>query len=163
MEYRQWLLESADAFSLLGDRRMEAVQRTNGGYALNEIGEPFELRRFSTADRANFSDEYLAVNPKGYIPALQIDGFILTENPAILTFLGRRFPGAGIYPSDRSEDAARCLELLAWSSNTVHVAFAQLFRPERFVTDPENHALIRENAPKDLATSMSEVIRRAIN
>lgn len=40
VEYRQWLLESADAFSLLGDRRMEAVQRTNGGYALNEIGAP---------------------------------------------------------------------------------------------------------------------------
>jgi glutathione S-transferase len=44
---------------------------------LNEIGQPFELRKFSTADRHNYSPEYLAVNPKGRIPALQIDGFIL--------------------------------------------------------------------------------------
>ena len=55
---------------------------------LNEVGQPFELRRFATADRANYSPEYLAVNPKGRIPALQIDGFILTENPAILAYLG---------------------------------------------------------------------------
>jgi hypothetical protein len=56
---------------------------------LNEIGQPFELRKFATADRANYSPEYLAVNPKGRIPALQIDGFILTEVPAILAYLGR--------------------------------------------------------------------------
>ena len=92
---------------------------------LNETGQPFELRKFATADRANYSAEYLAINPKGRIPALQIDGFILTENPAILAFLGRRFPSAGLYPSDGSEAEARCLELLAWSSNTVHVAYAQ--------------------------------------
>lgn len=44
---------------------------------LNEIGEPFQVRKFSTADRENYSPEYLAVNPKGRIPALLIDGFTL--------------------------------------------------------------------------------------
>ena len=112
---------------------------------LNEIGQPFELRRFATADRANYSPEYLAVNPKGRIPALQIDGFILTENPAILAYLGRKFPGAGLYPADASEAEARCLELLAWSSNTVHVAFAQLFRPERFVPNEQNYPPVKES------------------
>jgi glutathione S-transferase len=55
---------------------------------------------------------------------LHIDGFVLTENPAILAYLGRRFPKAGLYPADAAEAEARCLELLAWSSNTVHVAYA---------------------------------------
>ena len=112
---------------------------------LNETGEPFELRKFATADRANYSAEYLAINPKGRIPALQIDGFILTENPAILAFLGRRFPGAGLYPAGGSEAEARCLELLAWSSNTVHVAYAQLFRPERFVPNEQNYPAVKES------------------
>ena len=112
---------------------------------LNETGEPFELRKFATADRANYSAEYLAINPKGRIPALQIDGFILTENPAILAFLGRRFPGAGLYPAGGSEAEARCLELLAWSSNTVHVAYAQLFRPERFVPNEQNYPAVNES------------------
>jgi len=84
---------------------------------LREIGLTFDLRKFSTADRSNYSPEYLAVNPKGRIPALLIDGFTLTENPAILAYLGRRFPEAGLYPSTAAEDEARCLEWLAWSSN----------------------------------------------
>jgi glutathione S-transferase len=100
---------------------------------LREIGEVFELRRVSTADRDNDSPEYLAVNPKGRIPALIINNFILTENPAILAYLGRKYPEAMLYPSTGKEDEARCLELLAWSSNTVHVTFAQILRPERFV------------------------------
>lgn len=127
---------------------------------LNEIGDPFELRKFSTADRANFSDEYLAINPKGYIPALQIDGFILTENPAILAFLGRRFPSAGIYPSDSSEDEARCLELLAWSSNTVHVAFAQIFRPERFVAEEKNYSFVQENGRINYEHCLAKIEQR---
>jgi len=112
---------------------------------LNEIGQPFELRKFATADRANYSAEYLAINPKGRIPTLQIDGFLLTENPAILAYLGRRFPSAGLYPADASEAEARCLELLAWSSNTVHVAYAQLRRPERFAPNEQGYAPVKES------------------
>jgi glutathione S-transferase len=112
---------------------------------LNEIGEPFELRKFATADRANYSTEYLDINPKGRIPALLIDGFVLTENPAILAYLGRRFPSAGLYPTDVGQAEAHCLELLAWSSNTVHVAYAQLLRPERFVPTNDSYPPVKES------------------
>jgi glutathione S-transferase len=124
---------------------------------LNEIGQPFELRRFATAERANYSTEYLAVNPKGRIPALEIDGFILTENPAVLAFLGRRFPDAGLYPADGSEAEARCLELLAWSSNTVHVAYAQLFRPERFVLNEQNYPPVKESGQTNYQRCLAEI------
>lgn len=113
--------------------------------ALNEIGLPFKLRRFSTKNRENYSQEYLAINPKGRIPALWIDQFLLTENPAILTYLGRRFPDANLYPSDASKEEGRCLEWLAWCSNTVHVAYAQILRPERFVQSEENYSVVRES------------------
>lgn len=125
--------------------------------ALNEIGRPFELRKFATADRANYSAEYLAVNPKGRIPALQIDGFVLTENPAILAYLGRRFPDAGLYPTDGSEAEARCLELLAWSSNTVHVAYAQLFRPERFVPGEQHYAPVKESGRANYERCLADI------
>lgn len=127
---------------------------------LHEIGQPFELRKFATADRANYSAEYLAINPKARIPALQIDGFVLTENPAILAFLGRRFPSAGLYPADGSEAEARCLELLAWSSNTVHVAFAQLFRPERFVPDEQNYPAVKESGRVHYERCLADIERR---
>lgn len=124
---------------------------------LNEIGKRFELRKFVTADRANYSTEYLAINPKGRIPALQIDGFILSENPAILAYLGRRFPSAGLYPADASEAEARCLELLAWSSNTVHVAYAQLLRPERFVPNEQNHPLVKESGRTNYERCLADI------
>jgi glutathione S-transferase len=124
---------------------------------LNEIGQPFELRKFATAERANYSAEYLAINPRGRIPALRIDGFVLTENPAILAYLGRRFPRAGLYPADGSEAEARCLELLAWSSNTVHVAFAQLFRPERFVPNEASYPPVRESGRVNYERCLADI------
>jgi glutathione S-transferase len=124
---------------------------------LNEIGQPFELREFATSKGANFSSEYLTINPKGRIPALQIDNFFVTENPAILAFLGRRFPHANLYPSNASEAEARCLELLAWSSNTVHVAFAQLFRPERFVLNEQDYAPVKESGGINYEQCLAEI------
>lgn len=127
---------------------------------LNEIGQPFELRKFATAERANYSAEYLAINPKARIPALQIDGFVLTEVPAILAYLGRRFPGAELYPADGSEREARCLELLAWSSNTVHVAYAQLFRPERFVPNERDHPPVKESGRLNYERCLGDIEKR---
>ena len=130
---------------------------------LNETGQPFELRKFATAERANYSAEYLAVNPKGRIPALLIDGFVLTEAPAILAYIGRRFPGAGLFPDGPSETEARCLELLAWSSNTVHVAFAQLFRPERFVLREESYPPVKESGHANYGRCLADIDVRLQN
>jgi glutathione S-transferase len=127
---------------------------------LNEIGQPFALKKFATAERANYSAEYLALNPKGRIPTLQIDGFVLTENPAILGYLGRRFPDAGLYPVGPSEAEARCLELLAWSSNTVHVAYAQLFRPERFVPHEQNYPPVKESGRLHYERCLADIDQR---
>src|SRR5690554_2154485 len=124
---------------------------------LREIGLEFELRRFSTADRSNYSAEYLAVNPRGRIPALSIDGFTLTETPAILAYLGRRYPKAGLYPSAAKEDEARCLELLAWSSNTVHVAFAQIMRAERFVPSEEAYPPVQASGRVNFQRCLAEI------
>ena len=124
---------------------------------LREIGLTFELRKFSTADRSNYSPEYLAVNPKGRIPTLLIDGFRLTENPAILAYLGRRYPEADLYPSTATEDEARCLEWLAWSSNTVHVAFAQILRSERFVPSEDAYPPVQASGHVNFQRCLAEI------
>lgn len=124
---------------------------------LREIGQQFELRRFAIAEGANRSSEYLNINPRGLIPTLQIDGFALTENPAILAYLGRRYPDAGLYPSNVAEGEANCLRWLAWSSNTVHVAYAQILRPERFVSREEDYTPVTENGRKNFERLLGEV------
>ncbi|RJF99294.1 glutathione S-transferase family protein [Noviherbaspirillum saxi] len=111
---------------------------------LREIGVPFTAKRFAADLRENYSDEYLQINPRGRVPALMIDGFTMTETPAILAYLGRRFPDSELFPSNSLESEARCLERLAWSSNTVHVAYAQIRRAERYVLNPADYATVRD-------------------
>lgn len=127
---------------------------------LNEIGVPFTPRKFATAERANQSAEYLAINPKGRIPALVIDGFTLTENPAILAYLGRRYADAKLYPASTGEAEARVLEWLAWLSNTVHIAVAQVFRPERYSAETSHHASIIEYGKTLLAQQFGQIERQ---
>ena len=107
--------------------------------ALEEIGAPFERREVSVARGETTQPDYLAVNPKARVPALAIAGEsrVLTELPAILTFLARQHPEANLLPSSNALDEARCHEWLAWLAGWVHgVGYGELWRPLRFVSDP---------------------------
>jgi glutathione S-transferase len=55
----------------------------------------------------------------------------LTENPAILRYLARRFPETELWPNEARQEA-RCAEWLAWLASTIHVAYAHVRRPERY-------------------------------
>ena len=63
---------------------------------LEEIGAPFTTRRVSIADGEHLKPAYLAINRHGRVPALTDGDFTLTEGPAILSWLGHRFPEAGL-------------------------------------------------------------------
>jgi glutathione S-transferase len=112
--------------------------------ALEEVGAPYELDLRTTRNSEGTSSaEYLAVNPKGRVPALLgvagrsggAEG-LLTEASAILVYLAEAYPQAGLLPADAAAKA-RCIEWLNWLSETVHgMSFAQLWRPQRFVSDP---------------------------
>lgn len=101
---------------------------------LNEAGVDYEPRKVNLAEKANQKSEYLAINPKGRVPALAIDGFILTEASAILSYLGRRFPASKMY-AEGGENEARMLEWMSWCSNTVHPSFAHVRRTERYTDE----------------------------
>src|SRR5205809_1146641 len=66
--------------------------------ALHEIGADFERRLVSLAKGEQHKPEYLEVNPEAKVPTLLIDGRPLTEVAAILYFLAKRFPDAGLWP-----------------------------------------------------------------
>jgi glutathione S-transferase len=99
---------------------------------LEEIGAPFTASRVSLADGDHRKPAYLAINPHGRVPALTDGDFTLTEGPAILSYLGHRFAGAGLLDLADLEKLGRTLELLNFFSASVHTAFAQLFRAARF-------------------------------
>ncbi len=113
--------------------------------ALISTGAPFEVRRVTIAEGSHRTPAYLAVNPRGRLPALEADGQIITESAAILSYLALRFPDAGIMPVDDLARYARCAELLAFYVSSVHIAFAQFWRVERFTADPAQHAGLKES------------------
>ncbi|MBX2854299.1 MAG: glutathione transferase GstA [Rhodobacteraceae bacterium] len=98
--------------------------------ALSEIGAPFEIEAVDTAiGRTETGVTYRDINPKGYVPALQLeDGQVLTEGPAILQFLADGAPNAQLAPQAGTMARARMQEHLTFVSSELHKAFGPLFR-----------------------------------
>lgn len=100
--------------------------------ALEESGLAYETQKIDTAAGQQRSPEYLAINPRGRVPTLVVDGRVLTENVGILTYIAGGYPKAGIWPRDTWHQAV-AVSTMAWLSNTVHPAFGHMFRAARYV------------------------------
>ncbi len=109
---------------------------------LEETGIPFEPVRVDMASGQQRSPEFLRINPKGRVPALAVDDWVLTENPAILQFIARSHPDSGLWP-ETLPDQARVAEWLAWIASTVHVAYAHVRRAERYADSEPALAEVR--------------------
>ncbi len=90
--------------------------------ALHEIGVPFEGRPLSFARQELRAPDYLALNPEGKVPALLIDGRLLTEVAAILYYLAKRFPAAALLPDGDLEAEAQALSWMSFCAATLHPA-----------------------------------------
>jgi len=90
--------------------------------ALNEIGVPFEPRAISFAKGEQHSPAYLALNPEGKVPTLVIGGRPLTEVAAILFYLAKRHPEAGLLPRDDFEAEAEAISWMSFAASTLHPA-----------------------------------------
>lgn len=101
--------------------------------ALEEVGRPFEAIPIDTKAGEHRRSPYLAINAKGRVPALAVDDWVLTENPAILQFIARTGDDGRLWPQDPRQQA-RATEWLAWLASTVHVAYAHVRRAERYAT-----------------------------
>lgn len=105
------------------------------------------------------SAAYLAVTPKGRVPALAVDGQVITETIAILSYIAARYPAAGLLPAEDPRELARAYELMSWYASTLHVAVAQVWRTERFVADETLWPALREHAVGELWRGFQEIDR----
>lgn len=99
---------------------------------LRESGRAFELVRVNnkTKKTAN-GDDFLAINPKGYVAALQLeDGQVLTEGPVILQYLADLDPQAGLAPVSGTFERVRLNEWLSFINSEVHAGMNPLFNPD---------------------------------
>jgi glutathione S-transferase len=103
--------------------------------ALEEVGAAFEPRRIDLANDEQSSSEFLKLSPLGRVPAMIIDGEAVTEVPALLAFVASLKPEAGLTPPPGTLAYARCFEWLGFLSSSLHVAYAQFRRPQRFLAE----------------------------
>jgi len=90
--------------------------------ALHEIAADFERRLVSLAKGEQHKPDYLAINPEAKVPTLLIDGRVLTEVAAILYYLAKRFPEAGLWPTDGLEAEAEAISWMSFIASTIHPA-----------------------------------------
>jgi glutathione S-transferase len=99
--------------------------------ALEESGLNYETVEINTKTQANLTQSYTAINPLGKVPALAIEGRVLTEAAAILSYIADRVPEKELLPPAGTLKRAIAHEWLNFLSSTVHIAFRPVFRPER--------------------------------
>ena len=96
-----------------------------------EAGLPLTLVRVDTKNkRTETGDDYRAINPKGYVPLLELDdGRRLTEGPAIVQYLADLVPAARLAPAGGTFERVRLQEWLNFITSEIHKQFSPLFDP----------------------------------
>jgi glutathione S-transferase len=127
--------------------------------ALEEAGARYEAVRVDFSQNQQRSNEYLALNPKGRVPALATDRGIITETPAILAYIAQSFPDRKLAPLD---DAFAFAEMQAFNSylcSTVHVAHAHRVRGARWSDDEAARESMKRKVPQNMGDCF-ELIER---
>ena len=119
--------------------------------ALHEANAGHEAVRVDFATGQQRSAEYLAINPKGRVPALVTEAGVLSETPALLTYVAQRFPQAQLAPLSDPFALARMQEFNSYLASTVHVAHAHGRRASRWADAPEAIADMQRKVPQTMA------------
>ncbi|HWV40618.1 glutathione S-transferase family protein [Pseudorhodoplanes sp.] len=118
--------------------------------ALEEAGADYKTVRLNFADGEQRKPDYLAVNPKGRVPALVTQRGILTETPAILAFIAQTFPAARLAPLEDAFAFAQVQSFNSYLCSTVHVAHAHRLRGSRWADDPAAIEAMKKKVPQSV-------------
>jgi glutathione S-transferase len=115
--------------------------------ALEEVGADYEVEVVSTGDGDQRRPEYLAINPKGRVPALVADQGVLTETPAILAWIAQAYPQARLAPTEPWA-FAQAQAFNSYLCATVHVAHAHKHRGYRWADEATSFADMTRKVPE---------------
>lgn len=123
--------------------------------ALEEAGAVYTSHPVLLSRGEHKKPEYLALNPKGKVPLLVVDGQQVTENVAILTALSKLHPEAGLLPTHDVMAEVQALSMLAWCASGLHPYITRLCMPQFICDDasaaPRIQAMAAEMLTKNLA------------
>ena len=130
--------------------------------ALEEAGAAYHAERLDFKSNQQNSPDYLAINPKGRVPALVTEHGVLTETPAILAFIAQIFPQAKLAPFDDAFKLAQVQAFNSYLCSTVHVAHAHKMRGPRWATEESSFADMKRMVPKSMGNNFALIERNMI-
>jgi glutathione S-transferase len=130
--------------------------------ALEEAGAGYALARIDFAGNDQRKPEYLAINPKGRVPALVTDQGVLTETPAILAFIAESFPAARLAPLGDRFAFARVQGFNSYLCSTVHIAHSHRMRGYRWADDAAAIAEMKRKVPQSVGDCFALIEREML-
>lgn len=118
--------------------------------ALHEAGANFEAKRLNMAEGEQRSAAYLAVNPKGRVPALVTPQGVLSETLALLLYVAQTHPQARLAPLDDPYRLAHMQEFNSFLASTVHINHAHRPRAARWADDEAAHKAMQAKVPQNM-------------
>ena len=130
--------------------------------ALEQSGADYQVVRLDFRANAQREPDYLAINPKGRVPALVTPGGVLTETPAILAFIAQSYPQARLAPLDDPFAFAKAQAFASYLCSTVHPAHAHGVRGYRWADDPAAIAEMKRKAPQVMSDCFDLIEREML-
>jgi glutathione S-transferase len=98
----------------------------------HELGIALKIEKVDTkAKRTEAGSDFWQINPKGYVPALELDnGEVLTEGPAIVQYLADQKAGSQLAPANGTLARARLQEMLNYITSEIHKSYSPLFKDD---------------------------------
>lgn len=118
--------------------------------ALEDAGAVYVATPIDFKANEQQSPQYLAINPKGRVPALVTERGVLTETPAILAFIAQSFPQAGLAPLADPFAFAQVQAFNNYLCATVHVAHSHRMRGARWTDDPQAIIAMQRKVPQSV-------------
>ncbi|WP_164660862.1 glutathione S-transferase family protein [Tropicibacter sp. Alg240-R139] len=124
--------------------------------ALEEAGLEYEPVKLDFSAGEQTTSAYGQINPKGRVPALVVEGGILTETGALLDFIADKAPEAGLVPADPVM-AARMREVMYYLASTMHVNHAHKMRGHRWADKKSSWADMKGKVAETMTASCAYI------
>ena len=126
---------------------------------LELAGATFEPVAVKLHKNEQHTPAYLAINPRGQVPALVDEGRAITQIMALVAYIDGLFPENAFIPRDPLA-RARFVEALAWMNNTVHPTFTHIFMPQKFTPDAQAQQAVKAHALAQYPALLDELQER---
>ncbi len=118
---------------------------------LEEVGADYQRVVLDLGKGEETKPEFLAINPRGQIPALALpDGLLLTESAAIMLQIADNHPDSRLLPPPGSAERAQVYRWLFYAVANIYEADLRLYYSERFTTDASCADSVKKKAREDM-------------